>query len=155
MKYPSAWQSKTALGFMLWCGLSFSLHAQSILGTWQLTKETSCIEDEMGSDADSVGDLVNEMKGMSSATLPQVVRFKDKSNGEESTHILSKKKSVNTKSFLYKFNGEMLLILDKRSQTISDSYMVDKLSADSLILSNASRACETKVFLKIKDDKSN
>jgi len=56
---------------------------------------------------------------------------------------------ANQKKFLYKFNGEMLLVLDKKSQTISDSYLVDKLTADSLILSNASRPCETKILLRI------
>jgi hypothetical protein len=89
------------------------------------------------------------MKSMAGAT-PQVITFKEKLAGEESTRILNRKKSANSKNFLYKFNGEMLLILDKKSQTITDSYLVDKFSADSLIISNASRPCETRILLRIK-----
>ncbi|MFZ6009009.1 MAG: hypothetical protein ACOYXT_01580 [Bacteroidota bacterium] len=154
MKYPLAWQVKNLVGLVVLCGFTLTAQAQSILGTWQLTKQTTCLEDEVTAESDSVQDLVDEMKSMGSAA-PQVVRFKDKASGEETTRILSKKKPANSKSFLYKFSGEMLMILDKRSQTISDSYIVDKLTADSLILSNASRACETKIFLKIKEGKSN
>jgi hypothetical protein len=128
--------------------------AQSILGTWQLVKQTSCLEGEMTTDGDSAADLMETMKGMSGPSQ-QIVQFKEKSAGEESTRILNKKRSVNDKKFYYKFNGESLLILDKKSQTITDSYTVDRLDADSLILSNASRACETRVFVKIKDAKKN
>jgi hypothetical protein len=49
----------------------------------------------------------------------------------------------------------MLLILDKKSQTISESYLVDKFTADSLIVSNASRPCDTKIFLKISQAPAN
>jgi hypothetical protein len=69
--------------------------------------------------------------------------------------MLSKGKTANAKKFLYKFNGEMLLILDKKSQTISDSYLVDKFTPDSLVVSNASRPCETLIFLKISPQRAN
>ena len=64
-------------------------------------------------------------------------------------------KVANQKKFYYKFNGEMLLILDKKTQTISDSYMVDKFSADSLVISDASRPCETMIFVKINEQPPN
>jgi hypothetical protein len=128
--------------------------AQSLLGTWQLVKQTSCLEGEMTTDEDSAEDLLETMKGMS-GPAQQIVQFKEKSAGEESTRILNRKRSANDRKFYYKFNGESLLILDKKSQTITDAYTVDRLDADSLILSNASRACETRVFLKIKDPKKN
>jgi hypothetical protein len=133
---------------------SLSLHAQqSILGTWQLVKETTCIENELKPEKDeSMENLVSDMKSRT-APSPRVVQFKEKLIGEESTRILNKKKSANGKNFLYKYTDETLLILDKKSQTITDSYSVDKISQDSLILSSASRPCETRIFLKIKEPK--
>lgn len=127
--------------------------AQAILGNWQLVKQTNCMDDHLMIDSDSTQELIDEMKSMSSA-LPQVVKFREKGAGEESTRILNKKKTANNKTFNYKFNGNMLLILDKKSQTITANYTVDKISADSLILSHASRPCETRIFLKIKEPKT-
>jgi hypothetical protein len=126
--------------------------AQPIQGTWQLVKTANCMDDKLQADSDAEQELLDEMKGLSGPSS-RVVRFKEKGVGEESTRILNKKKTVNGKNFLYKMNGETLLILDKRSQTISDSYSIDKLTPDSLILSNATRACEIRFFVKIKDRK--
>lgn len=123
--------------------------AQSILGKWQMVKKSDCMEENMSSVNADTQQMLDDMKGMK-ATTPQVVTFKEKMNGEESTRILNKRKSSNSKSFLYKFNGESLMILDKKSQTLIDNYTVEKLSTDSLIISNATRPCETKIFLKLK-----
>jgi hypothetical protein len=134
--------------------ISFISAGQSLLGTWQLIKETTCLEDEMTAGNDSAQEMLNNMKSMSSPTA-QIIKFKEKGQGEENTRILTKKRAANNKNFLYKFNGERLLILDKKSQTLSESYSVDKFSSDSLILSNTARACETKILIKIKDAKAN
>jgi hypothetical protein len=140
---------KTFICLCLSCGFCLTLHGQSIIGNWQLVKQTTCLEENMTAANDSAEKMVDEMKTMSSASA-QIVSFKEKLSGEESTRILTKKKSANNKSFLYKFDGESLMILDKKTQTITDNYLVEKFSADSLILSNASRPCETKIFLRIK-----
>jgi hypothetical protein len=128
---------------------TFSVSAQSIIGRWQLVKQSDCMESNITAANDSEQRLVDDMKSMSVPT-PQIVTFKEKLTGEESTRILNKKKTANSKSFLYKFNGESLMILDKKSHTITDNYLVDKFSTDSLIISNVSRPCETKIFLKLK-----
>lgn len=127
-------------------------YAQSILGTWQLVKETSCMENGLKPEPDSVSSLIMEMKEISSAT-PQIIKFKEKGVGEENTRILNRRKSANSRNFLYKMNGEILLILDKKSQTISESYAVDKISRDSLVISNSSRPCDIKFLVKIKEPK--
>ena len=153
MKHPASTFSKSLL-IAIGLTLNFSiLHAQDILGSWQLVKETSCLEQEMGRENDSIQAVADAMKSMTPVT-PEVIRFKEKSQGEQSTRILNKKKTANNKNFLYKFTGESLLILDKKSQTLTDTYTVDRLDRDSLILSNSARACETKVFIKIKDAKN-
>jgi hypothetical protein len=136
--------------------LIFSAFGQttSIIGSWQLVRESNCLEESADLKTDSLADLRDDMKSRAGAT-GQVIRFKENFTGEESTRILTKIRAANVKKFYYKFNGEMLLILDKKTQTISDSYLVDKFTPDSLILSNASRPCETKMFVKISESAAN
>jgi len=122
--------------------------AQSIVGRWQLVKQSSCVDDEMATDDDTQA-LVDDMKSMSGA-VPQVLEFRDNNTGQESTKIISKKKSYNSKSFMYRYNESGLYFLDKKSKTIIEGFTVEKLEGDSLIISNASRVCETKIFVRIK-----
>jgi hypothetical protein len=122
--------------------------SSTISGSWQLVRQGTCLDEIASVEPDSVSGLRNDMHSRSGETA-QVVTFRDNATGEESTRILSKSKTLNAKKFLYKFDGEMLMILDKKSQTISDSYLVDKFTSDSLVVSNASRPCETRIFLKI------
>lgn len=125
--------------------------SQSIVGKWQLMKETTCMEDEMTSDETS-DELLADMKSMAGPT-PQIVTFKQKGAGEESTRILNRRKKANQSNFYYRFTGEALLILDKKTQTLTEAFNVDKYTADSLILSSTSRPCNTKVFFKIKESR--
>jgi hypothetical protein len=119
-----------------------------IVGKWQLIKQTSCIEGEIEMTEDEQG-LVNDMNSRSGPTA-QIIQFKENNNAIESTRIISKRKSYNSNAMLYKFDGESLFILDKRSRTIVETFTVEKISSDSLIISNSARACDTKVFLKVK-----
>lgn len=138
-------------GFIVSFSFSVSAQGPTIVGNWQLVKQSNCLEESASLQTDSLADLRDDMHSRS-GILAQVVQFKENSSGEESTRILNQKKSANPKKFFYKFNGEMLLILDKKSQTISNSYLVDKFTHDSLIVSNASRPCETKIFRKISNE---
>jgi hypothetical protein len=140
---------KTFICLFLVCACTLCLQAQSIIGDWQLTKQSDCMEEKMTAVSDSTQQMIDEMKSMTPPT-PQIVSFKEKLSGEESTRILNRKKAVHNKSFSYKFDGERLLILDKKSHTLTDSYTVEKFSADSLIISNSSRPCETRIFLRVK-----
>ena len=139
---------KTLLLALLLGSLALTVKAQSIIGKWQLIKQTTCIETDIETDEETE-EMVNEMKSRDSGSA-QIVYFKDSKSGEESTRILLKRKEANSKNFLYKFDGSSLYILDKRSQTISESYIVEKLAGDSLIVSSAARACDLKIFLRIK-----
>jgi hypothetical protein len=131
--------------------LSTLTQAQSILGTWQLTKQTTCLTSEIKMTAGQ-DSLLDEMKSRSGASA-QIVKFKDKGAGEESIRILNKSKYADGKNFLYRYDGESLHILDKKSRTLVESYVIDKISKDSLIVSSTSRPCETKIFLKIRNPK--
>jgi hypothetical protein len=124
--------------------------AQSIVGRWQLVKQSNCVDDELEEDEDTgIKEMVDDMKGLSGAA-PQVLELKENNNGEESTKIINRKKSYNSRSFLYRYSNGSLYILDKKSRTIIDGFTVEKLEGDSLIISNVDRACDTKVFVRIK-----
>src|SRR4051812_30419773 len=111
--------------FLLFC-MAGVLKAQSIIGRWQLIKHTSCLDDKVDVGDDSVQDVMDDMKSMSQRTA-QVVQFKENQSGEESTAILYKSKTTNSKTFLYKFDGTNLYILDKKSHTLTESYTVDSM----------------------------
>lgn len=133
--------------------VTFSAKAQSgnIVGSWQLVKQGSCLDETPSGDREqNMEDLREQMHSRTPVT-PQVVNFKKNSSGKETSRILNTGKTANPQKFYYKFNGKTLLILDKRSQTISDSYMVDKFTTDSLIISNSARPCETRIFVKITE----
>jgi hypothetical protein len=125
--------------------------AQSLIGKWQLVKQTSCLDDDDDLNVDDLGmqEVVDDMKSRAGASA-QILQLKDNNSGEENTRIISRKKTYNSRSFLYKYDGTALHFLDKKSRTIIESFTVEKLEGDSLIISNASRACETKVFVRIK-----
>jgi len=123
--------------------------SQSIVGRWQLMKQSSCVEEEMGEEEGETQELIEDMKGMSGKT-PQVIEFKDNNTGQENTKIINKKKSYNSKSFLYRLDGSGLYFLDKKSRTIIEGFTVEKLESDSLIITNSSRVCETKIFVRVK-----
>ena len=135
---------------VIFCAFTTFSQAQSLIGRWQLVKQTSCIEDESPlTDSTGVDDVLSDMKSMSGPTA-NVIEFKENNSVQESTKMISRKKSYNSKSFLYKFNGTELYFLDKKSRTIIEGFTVEKFDSDSLIISNTSRACETKVFARIK-----
>jgi len=129
--------------------LAISANSQSIVGKWQLVRQSNCVEDELEETDADTQELVDDMKSIAGAT-PQVLTLKEKNEGEENTKIIDRKKSYNSKSFLYKFDGESLYFLDKKSRTIIETFTVEKLVTDSLIISNTSRACETRIFVRIK-----
>jgi hypothetical protein len=130
---------------------SLVTQGQSIVGKWQLIKQSTCIEDELDEDEleEEDNELVDDMKAMS-APSTQVLQFRENNTAEENTKIINRRKSYNSRALMYKFSGTSLYILDKRSKTIIETFNVEKISPDSLIISNSARVCETKVFLKIK-----
>jgi hypothetical protein len=138
---------KTLILCLILCSTGLQ-HPQSLIGKWQLMKQTSCIESEIEND-ETEDELEDQMYSRSGRT-PQVIQFKDNNNAEESTKIVNRRKSYNSKALLYRFDGETLHFLDKRSRTIVESFSVEKISGDSLIISNSARACDTKIFIKIK-----
>lgn len=112
-----------------------------LLGSWQLARHMSC--DETQASTDNGKDAAVQEQ-----TPPRVVTFEKKARAEESSPILNTQRP--TRKFHYRFTGEMLLILDKKTQTITDSYLVEKLTTDSLIVSSRQRPCDTRVFVRMR-----
>jgi hypothetical protein len=142
------------LGFVFLSDVSAFAQDGNIVGEWQLVKQSTCMQESANNEDETLESLRDDMHSRTSAS-PKTVSFRANASGEESTRILNSGRTANTKKFYYKFNGEMLLILDKKSQTITDSYLVDKFTADSLIIYNSSRPCETRVFVKINPGNPN
>src|SRR5690606_11891858 len=92
--------------------LAYDVSAQtgSILGTWQLIRQSTCLDEVENSDSEEVAALRADMQSRTSASA-QTVSFKANATGEESTRILNSKRTANQKKFYYKLNGDMLLIL--------------------------------------------
>lgn len=132
------------------CGmlLSFDVSSQSLVGTWQLIKQTTCLEDELEGD-EGMQSLLDEFSEMSSPT-PQTVTFNANQTFEVAVRELGKKKTKGSKSLLYKQVEDNLFILDKKSQTIRTTYHIEKLTSDSLIYTNSRRACETRIFVRTR-----
>lgn len=118
----------------------------TLLGTWQLVRHVSCLE--ANADSGSADQKLRDEMRSHSAASPMLVTFREKAKAQESFRILNTNRRSNSKKFHYRYNGELLLILDKKSQTITDTYLVEKLSADSLIVSNRNRPCDTRIFIK-------
>lgn len=123
--------------------------AQSLVGTWQLVRHTTCLEDEIGDEDEATSDLLDDIRSRESGT-PSVIEFKSDNSGEESIRLLASKKPNKRNNFLYRYNEGKLYFLDKKSRLLVGSYDVDRLSADSLVFSDASRACETRIFVRLE-----
>ena len=136
----------TTIIALLLCFMTCFCKAQSLVGSWQLIKQTTCLEEPAPNDTSNQKGIVQNLTGQD----PIIVRFIDQQNGEESAKILNTRKSSGTKNFMYKFDGSTLYILDKRTRTIAETYDIDSFQGDSLIISNTARACETRVFVKLK-----
>lgn len=126
--------------------------AQSLIGTWQLVNQTTCLSDEIDAEDAETDELINDMKSRSSGTN-SVIRFKDNMSGEENIRMFDSRKSSKLNSFLYKFDGSTLYLLDKKSKLLLGSYTIESFTSDSLIFSNSARACETRVFVKVSEKK--
>lgn len=130
--------------------LPFASAAQSLVGTWQLVRHNSCLEEEMDDD-EATGELLEDIRSRSSGT-PSVIEFKDDNSGAETIRLLDTRRSSKKNTFLYRYSDGKLYFLDKKSRLLVGAYDVDQLSADSLVFSEASRACETRIFVRLEDN---
>lgn len=131
--------------------ISVNTFGQTLVGKWQMMKRSDCLTEKVDNpnQSEDMDELMSDFNSLKSRT-PEVIEFKDKMKGEQSTTILGKRKTTNDKTFMYRFDGTTLHLLDKKSSTIIASYTVKELSDSKLILINANRSCEVSVFERIQ-----
>ena len=132
--------------------LSFAfclVKSQSILGAWQITKETNCLEEEVTDTLQAGGEMLKEFNSKSSYS-PKIIRFNEDNSGEESIKAMEQKKATSVKKFHYRFDGQSVHILDKKSHLLVDSWIIEKLTTDSLIYYVGGKGCERKFLVRLK-----
>ena len=79
------------------CCVIFSIisQAQSIVGTWQLTDEKSCIQSDL-KESDTEKELIKEMQSSSNA-VARTIRFDKKGRGEDGVFSEGVKKGADKK----------------------------------------------------------
>ena len=123
-------------------------YAQTIVGTWQLSDEKTCLQSEF-TESDTEKELVKDMQ-VSSTSAARTLKFDKKGNGEEAILMAGKKKGTDVKSFKYKIAGQDLMLLDSKSGLMTQQWTIDELSQSTLKIHNSIKGCETKAFLRIK-----
>lgn len=124
-------------------------YSQSIMGTWQVMKESNCLGNELESPTETEEELTNQMAALSGQT-PKVMRFNPDNSGEQNWKAVGKRKTAVREKFLYKMADDVLYILDKKSKLITDTYLIHVLTAESLVLVNKSRSCERMELVRVK-----
>ena len=120
--------------FLLVLMVSQTAWAQSLVGKWQLMKQTSCIESELDNpnQSEDMDELMAEMNSRKNRTA-DVIQFKTNYKGEQSTSILGKRKDVNDKNFIYNLTDKQLDILDPKSKTIIQTYIIEEITVSEMI----------------------
>jgi hypothetical protein len=130
--------------------LSFAFclaNGQSLVGTWQLTKQANCLESEVSDTSKTDATMMKDFSSKSNRS-PKVLIFRADNTGEENIRTLEKRKPNQLKKFLYKFDGTTIYLLDKKSRLITGSLIVDTLTSDSLVYHAAGKACELVILVR-------
>ncbi len=134
--------------FVLMAVISFHLQAQSVIGTWQLVEEQTCLQVQF-EKSETEKELEQSM-GSSKNAVAKLIRFEKKGTGEEGIFSQGNKKGTGMNSFRYNVKGNELRFLDKKSGIITQRFVIDELTESSLKIHNAMKDCEVKVFSRIK-----
>ncbi len=132
--------------------LSFAFclaNSQPLIGTWQVTKQTNCLEREVSDSVQMDENLLQEFSSKSTRS-PKVMTFREDNSAEESIKELDKKRSKSVKKFHYKHDGDNIYILDKKSHLIVSRLIIETLTSDSLVYYTAGRECEKTFFVRIE-----
>jgi hypothetical protein len=135
-----------ALGLAL---ISWPVLSQSIQGTWQLTDTKTCFQSEM-KESDTEKELESMMGSKSNTSVAKLIVFKKDGTGQEGIFSTGKKKGSSMNEFQYKVAGQELQFTDKKSGMITQRFVIDELTDNSLKIHDAVKECETKSFIRVK-----
>lgn len=134
--------------FVLMAVISFQLQAQSVIGTWQLVEEQTCLQVQF-EKSETEKELEQSM-GSSKNAVAKLIRFEKKGTGEEGIFSQGNKKGTGMNSFRYNIQGSELRFLDKKSGIITQRFIIDELTDSRLKIHNAVKDCEVKSFSRVK-----
>ena len=129
--------------------ISLGSYSQSILGTWQMTDSKTCFQTNL-KETETEKELEGMMGGNSASSVAKLIIFKKDGSGQEGIFSAGKKKGSDLNSFQYKFSGQELNFVDKKSGMITRRFVVDELTETSLKIHDAVKDCETKAFTRAK-----
>jgi len=134
--------------FVLMAVISFHLQAQSVIGTWQLVDEQTCLQVQF-EKSETEKELEQPMGGSKNA-VAKLIRFDKKETGEEGIFSQGNKKGTGMNSFRYNVIGNELRFLDKKSGIITQRFVIDELTESTLKIHNAMKDCEVRFFSRVK-----
>ncbi len=121
---------------------------QSVVGTWQLTEEKPCIEQQF-EESETEKELLPSF-GSSTHSVAKVITFDSKGRGEESIFSAGKRKGADKESFRYQVQGGELQFLDKKSGMVTERFVLDELTTATMRFHRVGRDCEVRSFIKVK-----
>ncbi len=122
---------------------------QSLVGTWQLTNEASCLQTDSPL-SDTEKELLPMMGGSSDSRVARIIRFDAKGRGEESIFMAGRKKGADRMPFRYRVDDRQLQLLDTKSGMMTRGLVIDSLTQSVLIFHDARKECEKKTFSRIR-----
>jgi len=129
--------------------IAMTSYSQSIQGTWQMTESKTCFQTNM-KESETEKELAPMMGGNSTSTVAKLITFNKDGSGKEGIFSVGRKKGEEMESFRYKFSGQELNFVDKKSGMILHRFVVDELTETSLKIHDAVKECETKAFTRVK-----
>lgn len=129
--------------------ISLSGYTQPITGTWQVSQQANCMSGELGEVSETEEELLGEMASRSGNT-PKTFTFNSDGTGMENWRAYGKRKPSAKEKFLYRYSEGMLYLLDKKSRLITGTYIIEEITASSLVIINKDRMCERVEFVRIQ-----
>lgn len=133
---------------MIFAHLTFLAKGQSIVGTWQLTEEKPCIEQQMEL-SETEKELLKGF-GSSNSEVARIIRFEPKGKGEEGVFESGKRRGDDKEPFRYQLSGDELQILDKKSGIIKERFVIDELTSVTLRFHKVGRDCEMRTLRRVE-----
>lgn len=133
---------------ILFATLTISMQGQSIVGTWQLTEQKPCIEQQM-EVSDTEKELLQSF-GSSSSSVAALIRFDEKGKGKAGIYSEGDRRSKDKESIEYRLSGNELQFLDKKSGIIKERFIIDELSSLKLQLHRVGRDCEVRTYIRVE-----
>ena len=136
------------LTIFLFTSLTIYAQSQSIVGTWQLTEQKPCIEQQMEM-SETEKELLPSF-GSSSSSVAAIIRFDEKGKGKTGIYSEGDRRSKDKESIEYRLSGNELQFLDKKSGIIKERFVIDELSSLKLQLHRVGRDCEIRTYIRVE-----